>query len=77
MANRGSVESDITSSFNLEHNFKDTMPKRLHQFPAKDVAMEMTLVDSELLRKIRPEELVDGAWIKKETKVSSAEGVVM
>ena len=54
----GSVDSDTEQT-----------PKKLHQYPAKDVAMEMTLVDSGLLRKIRPEELADGAWMKKELKV--------
>ena len=61
---------DSELSFNLDHTPKEHSPKKLHQFPAKDVAMELTLMDSELLRGIRPEELKDGAWIKKETKVS-------
>ena len=42
---------------------------KLHLFPAKDVAMELSLVDSGLLRRIKPEELKDAAWTKKATKV--------
>jgi len=33
------------------------------------VALELFLIDSELLEKIRPEELKNGAWTKKATKV--------
>ena len=67
-----SVDSDLSSSFSLDsrdHAPRDHTPKKLHQFPPKEVAKELTLMDSELLRNIRPEELKDGAWIKKETKV--------
>ena len=73
----GSLDSELSSSFSLDsaprdHTpIKDHTPKKLHQFPAKDVAMELTLMDSELLRSIRPEELKDGAWTKKDTKVST------
>ena len=70
----GSVDSDLSSSFSLDSappSRSDHIPKKLHLFPAKDVAMELTLMDSELLRDIRPEELNDGAWIKKDTKVGA------
>ncbi len=43
--------------------------EKLHFFQAKKVALELFLVDSELLHKIRPEELKNGAWTKKATKV--------
>jgi len=42
---------------------------KLHLFPAKEVAMELCKQDSELLRRIRPEELQDAAWTKKASKV--------
>ncbi len=42
---------------------------KLHQYPAKEVAVELTLIDAELLRRIQPEELQDAAWTKKATKV--------
>ena len=39
---------------------------RLHSFPAKEVAEEMTLMDAGLLRMIKTSELEDGVWMKKE-----------
>lgn len=42
----------------------DTM--RLHQFGSGAVAVELCLLDGEILRKIEPEELHNGAWMKKE-----------
>ncbi len=44
---------------------------KLHLFPAKKVALELCLLDSQLLQKIRPEELKNGAWTKKATKVNT------
>ncbi len=67
---QGSMESDLSSSLSLDSTPRDHTPKKLHQFPAKDVAMELTLMDSELLRSIRPEELKDAAWTRKERKVN-------
>ena len=68
---RALLDSDLSSSFSLDSAPKDhTPPKKLHQFPAKDVARELTLMDSQMLRDIRPEELQDLAWTKKGTKVS-------
>ena len=46
-----------------------TPVKKLHQFSPKEVAEELSLMDSELLRKIVPEELENGAWMKKDSKV--------
>ena len=71
---RGSVDSELStglsSSYSLDSAPRDhAPPKKLHQFPAKDVAMELTLMDSELLRGIRPDEIKDGAWTKRDTKV--------
>ncbi len=43
---------------------------KLHLFPAKKVALELCLIDSQLLQTIRPEELKNGAWTKKATKVN-------
>ena len=42
----------------------DTM--RLHHFGSGAVAVELCLLDGEILRKIEPEELQNGAWMKKE-----------
>ena len=42
--------------------------KKLHHLPPREVAEELTLMDAELLRKIQPSELEDGAWMDK-TKV--------
>ena len=67
------MDAELPSSFSLDSTPKDHTPKKLHQYPAKDVATELTLMDSELLRDIRPEELHDLAWTKKGTKV---EGVM-
>ncbi len=47
-------------------------PRKLHQFPPKEVAEELSLMDAQLLRKIVPEELQNGAWMKKDSKVSGA-----
>lgn len=41
-------------------------PKKLHQYSSQDVAEMLTLVDAELLRRIEPSELQNGAWMKKD-----------
>ncbi len=46
----------------------ESFPK-LHSFPAKVVAEELTLLDARLLRMIKTSELEDGVWMKKD-KVS-------
>lgn len=43
--------------------------KKLHQLPPKDVAVELTLLDAQMLRKIQFEELENGAWMNKTSKV--------
>lgn len=40
-------------------------PRRLYQFPAREVTMELTLMDGEMLRRISPEEIKNGAWMDK------------
>lgn len=40
--------------------------KKLHGFPTKEVADEMTLLDAGLLRLIKTKELEKGAWMKKD-----------
>ena len=42
--------------------------KKIHHLPPREVAQELTLMDAELLRRIQPSELEDGAWMDK-TKV--------
>ena len=44
----------------------ETSVKKLHQFSPKEVAEELSLMDAELLRKIAPEELENGAWMKRD-----------
>ena len=39
---------------------------RLHQYRSREVAEELCLMDGEILRKIDPAELHNGAWMKKE-----------
>ena len=39
------------------------MSLRLHLFPAAALAEEMALRDAELLRKIKPGEIRNGAWM--------------
>ena len=39
--------------------------RKLHLFPPKDVAVELSLMDGELLRKISPDEIKNGAWMDK------------
>lgn len=43
--------------------------QKLHHLPPRELAEELTLMDAELLRKIQPRELEDGAWMDKD-KVS-------
>jgi len=44
--------------------------RKLHHLPPREVAEELTLMDAELLRRIQPSELEDGAWMDKTSKVS-------
>ena len=39
---------------------------KLHHFSSSEVAEELCLMDGEMLRKIDPEELHNGTWMKKE-----------
>ena len=41
------------------------LPTRLHLYNSLEVAQELSILDGELLRKIDPEELKNGAWMKK------------
>ena len=40
--------------------------KKLHQLASGDVAEELARMDGEQLRKIAPQELDDGVWMKKD-----------
>lgn len=51
------------------HGSSAHSPKKLHLYDSLEVAEELTMLDSELLRKIDQEELQNGAWMKKD-KVS-------
>ena len=46
-------------------------------YSSRHVAEELCLVDSELLRKIDPNELQNGAWMKKEKVDGGSEGTMM
>ena len=39
---------------------------RLHSYQPQEVAEELCLMDAELLRKIGPKELENGAWMKQD-----------
>ena len=55
----GSVPSTPT------HATSTHLPTRLHLYNSLEVAQELSILDGELLRKIDPEELRNGAWMKK------------
>ena len=63
------VKSWMMKKANQERGLHYDLSDKLHFFEAKRVALELFLIDSELLQKIRPEELKNGAWTKKATKV--------
>ena len=44
-------------------------PEKLYQLPPKDVAEGLTGMDAELLERISPDEIRDGAWMKRGEKV--------
>ena len=48
------------------HGNTTQMPKKLYLYGSREVAEELSVMDSELLRKINPEELQNGAWMKKD-----------
>ena len=49
---------------------------KLHQFSSREVAEQLCLLDGEILRRIEPEELHNGAWMKKEVSRSVIRGIV-
>ncbi len=63
------VKNWMKKKANQKRGLQYDLSDKLHFFEAKMVALELFLVDSELLQKIRPEELKNGAWTKKATKV--------
>lgn len=44
-------------------------PEKLYLLPAKEVAEGLTSMDAELLEHIAPDEIRDGAWMKRDKKV--------
>ena len=44
----------------------DLPRRRLNEYSSREVAEELCLMDSELLRRIDPGELQNGAWMKKD-----------
>ena len=50
-------------------------PEKLYLLPAKDVAEGLTTMDADLLKRISPDELHDGAWMKRAEKVRIYSGI--
>jgi len=50
--------------------FSPTVPPsvktKLHHWPSREVANELCVMDAELIRSIKPEELEGGAWMKED-----------
>ena len=44
----------------------DPPRRKLNEYRSREVAEELCLMDSELLRKIEPAELQNGAWMKRD-----------
>lgn len=68
-----SSTSDVDNLSRTETESTETprlLKKKLHQMDPKLVASQLVLIDSEMLRKIKLEELKGGAWVGK-NKVSS------
>jgi len=60
--------SDIDDGSHLEMDSPETfrpMKKKLHQLDPKVVASQLVLLDAEMIRKIKPDELKGGAWVGK------------
>jgi son of sevenless-like protein len=51
-------------------------PEKLYLLPAKDVAEGLTTMDADLLKRISPDELHDGAWMKRAEKEKLAPNVL-
>lgn len=45
-----------------------TIKTKLHHYAPREVARELTVIDSQLMRQIWPQELEGGAWTKKEVR---------
>ena len=59
----------IQSPFSRK-NVSISIPKtKLHHYDPQEVAQELCLMDSELLRKIKPQELEGGSWMKVKVRI--------
>ena len=47
----------------------ETETWKLHHYSSREVAEELCLMDGEILRKIDPTELHNGAWMKREVRL--------
>lgn len=70
------------SSFNyqrshlfLQNSPSPTVNTKVHHFNPQYIAEELSIMDSELLRRIKPHELEDGAWMKENVNQGRGEGV--
>ena len=60
------TETETTGDFKLP----PPMPDKLYLLPAREVAEGLVAMDTELLERITPDEIRDGAWMKRGQKVS-------
>ena len=60
---------EVVTSNHVTISVGDPTRKKLNEYRSREVAEELCLMDSELLRKIEPAELQNGAWMKKTRSV--------
>ena len=58
--------SNVEEASGVTSSVADAPRRKLNEYRRREVAEELCLMDSELLRKIEPAELQNGAWMKKD-----------
>ena len=58
--------SNVEEASGVSRSVADAPRRKLNEYRSREVAEELCLMDSELLRKIEPAELQNGAWMKKD-----------
>ena len=58
--------SNVEEASGVSSSVADAPRRKLNEYRSREVAEELCLMDSELLRKIEPAELQNGAWMKKD-----------
>ena len=56
----------IEEASGVSSSVADAPRRKLNEYRSREVAEELCLMDSELLRKIEPPEPQNGAWMKKD-----------